>query len=45
MVKNLDTEISSRTLSSGQMQKIAFIRALLADVDILLLEVDIKFRY
>lgn len=36
--QNLDTEISSRTLSSGQMQKIAFIRALLADVDILLLD-------
>jgi ABC-type bacteriocin/lantibiotic exporter with double-glycine peptidase domain len=30
--------VSSRSLSSGQMQKIAFIRALLSDIDILLLD-------
>ena len=35
---NLDRIISNKTLSSGQMQKIAFIRALLADVDILFLD-------
>lgn len=35
---NLDKEISNRSLSAGQMQKIAFIRALLAEVNILLLD-------
>jgi ATP-binding cassette, subfamily B, bacterial len=35
---NLNLEVSSRSLSSGQMQKIAFIRALLSDIDILLLD-------
>ena len=35
---DLDKEISNRSLSAGQMQKIAFIRALIADVDILLLD-------
>ena len=35
---NLDRVISNKTLSSGQMQKIAFIRALLAEVDILFLD-------
>jgi len=35
---NLDRIISNKTLSSGQMQKIAFIRALLAEVDILFLD-------
>ena len=34
----LENKISNKTLSSGQMQKIAFIRALLADTDILLLD-------
>ncbi len=38
--KNYDLQkvISNTSLSSGQMQKIAFIRALLSDVDILLLD-------
>ena len=35
---NLNLEVSNRSLSSGQMQKIAFIRALLSDIDILLLD-------
>ena len=35
---SLDKIISNTTLSSGQMQKISFIRALLADVQILLLD-------
>lgn len=35
---DLDKEISNKTLSSGQMQKISFIRALLNDVEILLLD-------
>ena len=35
---NLDKVISNKTLSSGQMQKIAFIRALLAETDILFLD-------
>ena len=35
---NLDKIISNKTLSSGQMQKISFIRALLADTEILLLD-------
>lgn len=36
--KNLDTNVNSKTLSSGQMQKISFIRALLANAQILLLD-------
>ena len=35
---NLDKAISNRSLSAGQMQKISFIRALLAEVEILLLD-------
>ena len=35
---NLEKEISNKTLSSGQMQKIAFIRALLAETDLLFLD-------
>ena len=35
---SLNMEISNKSLSSGQMQKIAFIRALLSDIDILLLD-------
>lgn len=35
---DLDRIISNKTLSSGQMQKIAFVRALLSDVEILLLD-------
>ena len=35
---NLDEIVSNKTLSSGQMQKISFIRALLNDVEILLLD-------
>jgi len=35
---SLEKVISNTTLSSGQMQKISFIRALLAEVDILLLD-------
>ena len=35
---NLERTVSNKTLSSGQMQKIAFIRALLSGVDILLLD-------
>ncbi len=35
---NLDTVISNRSLSSGQMQKISFIRALINDVEILFLD-------
>ena len=34
----LDLKISNKTLSTGQMQKISFIRALLNKVDILLLD-------
>ena len=34
----LNNIISNKTLSSGQMQKIAFVRALVADPDILLLD-------
>ena len=34
----LDMKIDNKSLSSGQMQKIAFIRAFLAEVDILLLD-------
>tara|TARA_Y100000389_G_scaffold204465_1_gene257184 strand:+ start:1663 stop:3285 length:1623 start_codon:yes stop_codon:yes gene_type:complete len=35
---SLDYEINNKSLSSGQMQKISFIRSLLANVDILLLD-------
>lgn len=35
---NFKLNISNKTLSSGQMQKIAFVRALVADIDILLLD-------
>ena len=35
---DLNKKISNKTLSSGQMQKIAFIRAFLSDIDILLLD-------
>lgn len=36
--KNLDTVVDSKSLSSGQMQKVSFIRSLLADVKLLLLD-------
>jgi ABC-type multidrug transport system fused ATPase/permease subunit len=36
--KQLDTIVSNKTLSSGQMQKIAFIRSLIANCEILLLD-------
>ena len=36
--KNLDSIVNSKTLSSGQMQKISFIRSLLAESKILLLD-------
>jgi ATP-binding cassette subfamily B protein len=35
---NLDLAISNRTLSSGQMQKISFIRSLLSNTELLLLD-------
>ena len=35
---SLDQQISNKSLSSGQMQKIAFVRALLAKVELLLLD-------
>ena len=35
---NLDRKISNKSLSSGQMQKIAFIRSLIYGVDILILD-------
>ena len=35
---NLEKIIDNKSLSSGQMQKIAFIRALLGDIDVLLLD-------
>ncbi len=35
---NLDREIDNKSLSSGQMQKIAFIRALVSKVELLLLD-------
>ena len=35
---NLDKQITNKTLSSGQMQKIAFIRALISDIEVLLLD-------
>ena len=34
----LDRPVSNKTLSSGQMQKIAFIRAFVSDAEILLLD-------
>ncbi len=37
-VPDLDLEINNKSLSSGQMQKISFIRVMLADVDILFLD-------
>ncbi|MDB3983806.1 ABC transporter ATP-binding protein/permease [Acidimicrobiia bacterium] len=36
--KGLDTVVDSKSLSSGQMQKISFIRSLLADTELLLLD-------
>ena len=35
---DLDKEISNKTLSTGQMQKVSFIRALAAGIDILILD-------
>ena len=35
---DLDRIVDNKSLSSGQMQKIAFIRALISDVEILLLD-------
>lgn len=35
---NLDRIVDNKSLSSGQMQKIAFVRALLSDMDMLLLD-------
>jgi ATP-binding cassette subfamily B protein len=35
---DLDKEITNKTLSSGQMQKVAFTRALISDIDVLLLD-------
>ena len=35
---NLDIKVSNRTLSSGQMQKLSFIRALLSNPELLLLD-------
>ena len=35
---SLDSEVSNKSLSSGQMQKISFIRALLMEVDLLILD-------
>ena len=35
---SLDKNVSNKSLSTGQMQKISFIRALLNDIDILLLD-------
>jgi ATP-binding cassette subfamily B protein AbcA/BmrA len=37
-IVNLETFISNESLSSGQFQKIAFIRAILADVELLILD-------
>jgi ABC-type multidrug transport system fused ATPase/permease subunit len=37
-IPDLDMIISNKSLSSGQMQKISFIRAMLADIDILFLD-------
>ena len=36
--ENLEYIVNNKSLSSGQMQKVAFIRCLLADVDLLLLD-------
>ena len=36
--KTLDTVVDSKSLSSGQMQKISFIRSLLANAELLLLD-------
>ena len=38
IVYDLDRIVDNKSLSSGQMQKIAFIRALISDVEILLLD-------
>ena len=35
---DLNLHITNKSLSSGQMQKIAFVRALMSDIDILLLD-------
>ena len=35
---DLDKTVNNKTLSSGQLQKISFIRSLLAEVDVLLLD-------
>ena len=35
---NLDSSVSNKSLSSGQMQKISFIRAMLSNPDILILD-------
>ena len=35
---SIKTQVSNKVLSSGQMQKLSFIRALLADPDLLLLD-------
>ena len=35
---NLDIKVSNRTLSSGQMQKLSFIRALLSNPELLLID-------
>ena len=48
-IVTLDTKISNKSLSSGQMQKISFIRALLINPDLLLLDestanLDIKSK-
>ena len=37
-INYLDMEINRKSLSSGQLQKVSFIRALLSDVDMLLLD-------
>jgi ATP-binding cassette subfamily B protein len=37
-ISDLDKEISNKTLSTGQMQKVSFIRALAAGIDILILD-------
>ena len=37
-ITNLDIQVSNKTLSSGQMQKISFMRTLLASADIILLD-------
>ena len=46
---DLNMEVNNKSLSSGQMQKISFIRALLSKVDILILDesmsnLDIKTK-